>query len=264
MTESQGTARASIRYDFAGHVAVVVGGSSGIGAATAELLASSGARVAILSRDEKAARKVLRRLPSDAPQGEWVRCDVTDDGSVENAFAEVESRLGSPTVLVNSAGLLTRGAADETSSDVWNELIAVNLTGTFYCAREGARIMKRQGRGAIVNVSSEAGLKGIRGLAGYCAAKAAVVELTRCMALDLADDGVRVNCVCPGTTRTPMVLNAVALTPDPQAALARYATRPAGRLGTPQEIAAAIAYFACDDAGYTTGAILAVDGGYTA
>jgi NAD(P)-dependent dehydrogenase (short-subunit alcohol dehydrogenase family) len=252
-------------FDFTGHVAVVSGGSSGIGAATAELLAASGAAVALLGRDEAAARAVLERFPASAPSGTWHRCDVTREADVEAAFAAIDAAVGPPSVLVTSAGLLLTGTVEETSGTTWDDVLAANLTGTFLCAREAARIMRRERRGAIVTVSSEAGLRGIRALAAYCTTKAAVIELTRCMALDLADVGVRVNCVCPGTTRTKMVLDAVARTADPDAALARYASvRPLQRLGTAEEIAVAIAHLASDDAGYTTGAILAVDGGYTA
>lgn len=255
----------SARFDFSGHVAVVTGGSSGIGAATVELLAAAGATVAVLSRSEARARDGLSRLPSDAPPATWIGCDVTDEAAVAAAFARVLDELGTPTVLVNSAGLLVRAPAEETSKATWDEVVAVNLTGTFLCSREAARLMRREGRGSIVNVSSEAGLRGIKGLAAYSVAKAAVIELTKCMALDLADAGIRVNCVCPGTTRTPMVLEAVAATPDPDAELRRYATvRPMQRLGTPREIATAIAYMASDGAAYTTGSVLAVDGGYTA
>ncbi|MEX2536623.1 MAG: glucose 1-dehydrogenase [Trueperaceae bacterium] len=257
------TSRQGTRHDLSGHIAVVVGGSSGIGAAAAELFAAAGALVGIFGRNEQAAKEVLGRLP-EGSKGSWFACDATDERSVKRAFADLERKFGPPTILVNSAGLLESGTAEDTSRQLWDEIFDVNVTATFLCAREAARVMRRQGHGSIINVSSEAGLMGIRGLAAYSAAKAAVIELSRCMALDLADAGVRVNCVCPGTTRTPMVLNAIAKTHDPAAALARYEARPLGRLGTPQEIAMAIAYFAGNDAGYTTGAVLAVDGGNTA
>jgi NAD(P)-dependent dehydrogenase (short-subunit alcohol dehydrogenase family) len=250
---------------FAGRLALLTGGSSGIGAAAARQLAAEGARLALLGRDQAAAQAVLDELPSHAPGGLPVACDVTDEASVETAVAAVIERLGPPDVAVLSAGLLVRAPAEETSLAVWDEVLAVNLTGVFLVAREMAQHMRRAGRGSIVMVSSEAGLRGIRGLAAYSVAKAGVVELARCMALDLADAGVRVNCVCPGTTRTPMVLNSVAQDPDPVAALQRYATvRPLQRLGTPEEIAAAIVFLASDAAAYATGSVLAVDGGYTA
>jgi NAD(P)-dependent dehydrogenase (short-subunit alcohol dehydrogenase family) len=250
---------------FEGRVVVVTGGSSGIGAAAARSFAALGATVALLGRDEAAARAVLGGFPAAAPAGDWIACDVTDEASVVDAVAAVAERWGPPDVAVLSAGLLERGAAEETSLEVWDEVLAVNLNGVFLVAREVAKRMRAAGRGSIVMVSSEAGLRGIRGLAAYSVAKAGVVELARCMALDLADAGVRVNCVCPGTTRTPMVLNAVARTADPAAELERYAhARPLRRLGTPDEIAGPIVFLASDAAAYATGAVWAVDGGFTA
>ena len=250
---------------MAGKCAIVSGGSSGIGAATVRQLAARGARVAILGRRAHAAHAVLERLPAGAPAGLHVACDVTDEASVAAAVDTVVEQLGVPDVAVLSAGLLVGGSAESTSRAVWDEVLAVNLTGTFLVARECAGHMRRERRGSIVMVSSEAGLRGIAGLAAYSTAKAAVVELARCMALDLADANVRVNCVCPGTTRTPMVEEAVAREADPAAALARYAeVRPLRRLGTPDEIAAAITFLASDAAAYATGSVLAIDGGYTA
>jgi NAD(P)-dependent dehydrogenase (short-subunit alcohol dehydrogenase family) len=255
----------SERGAFAGRVVLLTGGASGIGAAAARSFAAQGATVVLLGRHEAPARELLDDLPARAPAGAFLACDVTDEAAVEAAVAAVAERFGAPDVAVLSAGLLVRGAAESTSRSTWDEVLDVNLTGVFLVAREVAKRMRAAGRGSIVMVSSEAGLKGIRGLAAYSVAKAGVVELARCMALDLADVGVRVNCVCPGTTRTPMVLEAVAKEPDPDAELARYANaRPLRRLGTPDEIAAAIVYFASDAAAYATGAVLAVDGGFTA
>lgn len=251
--------------DFEGRVALMTGGASGIGAAAARAFAARGATVVLLGRHEAPARELLDSLPAAAPAGAFIACDVTDEAAVEESVAAATERFGPPDVAVLSAGLLVRGTAEATSRSTWDEVLDVNLTGVFLVAREVAKRMRAAGRGSIVMVSSEAGLKGIRGLAAYSVAKAGVVELARCMALDLADAGVRVNCVCPGTTRTPMVLDAVAKEPDPAAELARYANaRPLKRLGTPEEIAAAIVYFASDAAAYATGAVLAVDGGFTA
>jgi NAD(P)-dependent dehydrogenase (short-subunit alcohol dehydrogenase family) len=253
------------RFDMQGDVAFVTGGSRGIGAATAELLAACGASVAVFSRDATEGPELVERLRRRGRTAEWLGCDVTDEAAVRRAFEDASEALGPPTILVNSAGLLERGRAEDTELGTWREVLDVNLTGTFLPSREAARIMRGLGRGVIVNVSSEAGLVGIAGLAAYSAAKAAVVSLTRCMALDLADVGVRVNCVCPGTTRTRMVEDAAAKLPDPDAELRRYASvRPLNRLGAPREIAAAVAFLASPECGYATGSILAVDGGYTA
>jgi NAD(P)-dependent dehydrogenase (short-subunit alcohol dehydrogenase family) len=251
--------------EFAGRVVLVTGGSSGIGAAAARRFAELGAAVALLGRDEAGARAVLESFPAGAPAGGHFACDVTDEASVVDAVAAVAEAMGTPDVAVLSAGLLERGTAEATSLALWDEVLAVNLGGVFLVAREAAKRMRAAGRGSIVMVSSEAGLRGIRGLAAYAVAKAGVIELARCMALDLADAGVRVNCVCPGTTRTPMVLNAVAKTADPDAELARYAdARPLRRLGTPDEIAGPIVFLASDAAAYATGAVWSVDGGFTA
>lgn len=256
---------ATPRFEMRDEVAFVTGGSRGIGAAAAELLAACGASVAIFSRDTVEGPMLVSRLTARGRTAEWYACDVTDEAAVRRAFTDASKALGHPTILVNSAGLLERGRAEDTSLETWHDVFEVNVTGTFLPSREAARIMRDRGRGVIVNVSSEAGVVGIQGLAAYSAAKAAVVSLTRCMALDLADAGVRVNCVCPGTTRTRMVEDAAAKLPDPEAELRRYASvRPLNRLGEPREVAAAIAFLASSECGYATGSILAVDGGYTA
>jgi NAD(P)-dependent dehydrogenase (short-subunit alcohol dehydrogenase family) len=256
---------ATPRFNLTNRVAVVTGGSSGIGLATAELLAACGATVVILSRNENRGRTAAAALASKDTDVYPFVCDVTNEESVAHVFQAIQEQLGSPTVLINSAGLLERGTAQDTSLETWNAVMSVNATAIFLTSKQATPLMRNQGGGVIVNVSSEAGLVGIRNLAAYCAAKAAVVMLTRCMALDLADDGIRVNCVCPGTTLTPMVEQAVAKHADPAAELERYATvRPLKRLATPAEIASAVVFLASDECGFATGAVLAVDGGYTA
>lgn len=253
------------RFDLSGRTAVVTGGNSGIGRATAEILAASGASVAILSRNEAAGRGAASRLDQDGVRADWFGCDVTEESSIEAALSGVVDKLGTPTILINSAGLLAAGTVESTSHDTWDSIMAVNATGPYLCSKHAVPLMREAGSGVIVHVSSEAGLVGIRNLAAYCAAKAAVVALTRCMALDLAADAIRVNCVCPGTTLTPMVEQAAAKLPDPGAELTRYASaRPLNRLASPHEIASAVALLASDDCAFATGSILAVDGGYTA
>lgn len=259
------TGNATPRFELSDKVAVVTGGNSGIGRAVAELLAACGAHVAILSRRQAQGQAVADALRQGHTDAEWFSCDVKDEASVTSAFEKVNARLGAPTLLVNSAGLLERGAAQATSRVVWDTVMAVNATGTFLASREAVTYMRGAGGGAIINVSSEAGLVGIAGLVAYSAAKAAVVSLTRCMALDHAEDGVRVNCVCPGTTRTPMVEGAAARTADPEAELSRYASaRPLRRLAHPSEIASAVVLLASDECAFATGSVLAVDGGFTA
>lgn len=266
MTPSPRSASPSTpRFDMTGKVAVVAGGTSGIGRAVAELFMACGASVAILSRGRRDGDAVAKTLDPERARAKWFECDVTDEASVARAFSLVAEAVGPPTILINSAGLLERGAVEDTTRATWDDVLSVNATGTFLTSREVVPYLRAAGGGVIVNVSSEAGMVGIRGLAAYSAAKAAVISLTRCMALDLAEEGIRVNCVCPGTTRTPMVEGAAARLPDPEAELARYASvRPMQRLGEPAEIASAVALMASDECGFATGSVLAVDGGYTA
>ena len=184
---------------------------------------------------------------------------------VRELIAAVLARWGRLDVLVNNAGIYHQADAVGTSVEDWNRVLAVNLTGAFLCLKHAVPAMERKGAGVIVNVASEAGLVGIRGQVAYNVSKGGLIALTRSCAVDFAARGIRVNCVCPGTTDTPLVQAALSRAEDP-AALRRSleSSRPANRLGRPEEIAAAILYLASDAAGYATGAVLSVDGGYTA
>ena len=151
-----------------------------------------------------------------------------------------------------------------TTAETWHNIMDVNLTGAFLCTKYAAEAMIRSGEGVIINVASEAGLVGIKGQVAYNVSKGGMIELTRSCAVDFADKGIRVNCVCPGTTETPLVRAAVNRAPDPSAALrALEEVRPLNRLGRPEEIASAILFMASDEVAYATGSILSVDGGYT-
>ncbi len=187
------------------------------------------------------------------------------EADVEAAVARTVERWGRLDVLVNNAGIYARGDVLTTSRERWDEIMAVNVTGAFLCAKYAVPHMIERGGGSIVNVSSEAGLVGIANQTAYNVSKAALIALTRSMALDFAAHNIRVNCVCPGTTLTPLVESAVAREAEPEQALTRLGdVRPLKRLGKPEEIAAAILLLAADEAAYATGAVLAVDGGYTA
>jgi NAD(P)-dependent dehydrogenase (short-subunit alcohol dehydrogenase family) len=177
----------------------------------------------------------------------------------------VVAQWGTIDILVNNAGIYIQGDAVNTSLADWERILRVNLTGAFLCTKHVVPVMIKQKRGVIVNVSSEAGLVGIKGQVAYNVSKTGMISLTQSSALDFAPDGIRVNCVCPGTTDTPLVRAAVARSSDPTATRRHLESmRPMGRLGTPDEIAEAILYMSSDAAGYTTGAILSVDGGYVA
>jgi NAD(P)-dependent dehydrogenase (short-subunit alcohol dehydrogenase family) len=166
---------------------------------------------------------------------------------------------------VNNAGIYYQADAVGTPEEEWSRLMAVNLTGAFLCTKHAVPAMIRGGGGAIVNVASEAGLVGIRNQVAYNVTKGGMISLTKSCAVDFASRGVRVNCVCPGTTETPLVQAAVKKAPDPAAARRSLEeVRPANRLGRPEEIASAILYFCTEVSAYATGAVLSIDGGYTA
>jgi 2-keto-3-deoxy-L-fuconate dehydrogenase len=242
-----------VNGDFAGRTALVTGGASGIGRATALLLAECGARVAVLDLDPAGAPDPL--LP--------VRADVTDDASVTHAVADALDRLGGLDILVNNAGIGHVGTALTTEGADLDRLYAVNVRGMLNVTKAYLPEMVARRRGAIVNMASVAGLVGIRDRLAYATTKFAVVGLTKCMALDHAADGVRINCICPGRVETPWVAARVREYPDPEKAYKEMAaTQAMGRMGTPDEIAAAALYLASDAASFVTGTAFAIDGGW--
>ncbi|MFO1059952.1 MAG: SDR family NAD(P)-dependent oxidoreductase [Dongiaceae bacterium] len=242
---------------FAGQTALVTGGASGIGRATALRLRAEGAAVWILDRSEGSGDPDLAGLP-------WIAVDVADPDAVQAAVDRVLGSAGRLDVAVNAAGVVFAGGAAETPPAAWRRVIDVNLDGTFHVTAAAMRAMRGRG-GAIVNVASDAGLVGQVGQAAYCASKGGVVQLTRAAALDGAPERIRVNCVCPCFVATPLVEGWIAAQPDPAAARAAAAgEQPIGRMGEPHEIAAAIAFLASREANFVTGIALAVDGGTTA
>jgi 2-keto-3-deoxy-L-fuconate dehydrogenase len=193
------------------------------------------------------------------------RLDVSDEDSVATCIRRVEEELGPIQVLVNSAGVTAIADTPSTSLADWERVIGVNLRGTFLTCKHVVPLMAERGGGAIVNVASHAGLVGMRQRAAYCASKGGVVALTKALALDHVRQGIRVNAVCPGTTDTPWMDRVARLAPDPEQARKEFAARqPMGRMGRPEEIAAAIEFLASGRASFITGTTLLVDGGWTA
>jgi NAD(P)-dependent dehydrogenase (short-subunit alcohol dehydrogenase family) len=244
--------------EFEGLVAAVTGGGSGIGLATVRLLAARGARVAALDLDPSAAAE-----PVEGGEGPLALvADVTDEASVGAAVAAVAERWGGLDVLVNNAGIGAQGTVEDNPVDEWRRVLDVNLLGMVHTTRAALPHLRRSGRAAIVNTCSIAATAGLPARALYSATKGAVLSLTLAMAADHLPEGIRVNCVNPGTADTPWVRRLLEATPDPEAELAALRARqPTGRLVSAEEVAAAIAYLASPLASATTGTALAVDGG---
>jgi NAD(P)-dependent dehydrogenase (short-subunit alcohol dehydrogenase family) len=250
---------------FQDKVAVVTGAGLGIGQAAAAAFAREGASVAVVDRNPEHGESAVQNLQKEGLRGLFVPADVSSETDVKRMVEQVVAQRGRLDILVNNAGIYIQGDVTQTDLEDWNRIMAVNLTGAFLCTRYAVPAMLKNGGGVIVNVASEAGLVGIKGQVAYNVSKAGMIALAKSCAVDLAEQGIRVNAVCPGTTDTPLVREAVSRAPDPAAARRRLeAVRPLNRLGTPDEIASAILYMASGESGYATGAVLSIDGGYTA
>jgi NAD(P)-dependent dehydrogenase (short-subunit alcohol dehydrogenase family) len=249
-----------------GKVAVVTGAGSGIGRAAATLFAGEGAAVAVLDVSGQAAADTTAAIAAEDGRALAVTADISDPGQVDAAFGRVTAELGPPDVLYNNAGVNSAGSVLDATDDDWDRCFAVNARGTFLCSRAAARLMAEAGRGSIINQASVAALVGIANFAAYCAAKGAVVALTRSMSVDLAPRGIRVNAICPGTVYTPLMepLMRARGGGDVAAGLAlTVAKYPIGRLGTPEEIAQVALFLASDDSSFLTGSVVTADGGMT-
>jgi len=232
--------------------ALVTGGASGIGLATARMLSAQGANVAVLDLDPSGVTRPLL----------GVTADVTDDTSVRAAVAAAVRDLGGIDILVNNAGVGAIGTIEDTSDDAWHRVLDVNVLGIVRTTRAALPHLRRSSHAAVVNTCSIGATAGLPQRAAYCASKGAVLSLTLAMAADHVREGVRVNCVNPGTADTPWVGRLLDASDDPAAERAALnARQPMGRLVTPDEVAAAIVYLASPAAASVTGTSLAVDGG---
>jgi NAD(P)-dependent dehydrogenase (short-subunit alcohol dehydrogenase family) len=244
--------------------AFVTGAGSGIGAAIAEVYARAGARVFVADIDGEAAAATVARIRDDG-EAEALVIDVRSEASCAAAAAAAHSAAGRIDILVNNAGTGHVGTMVSTTGEDLDRLYAVNVRGVFNVTRAFLPPMLDRRSGVIVNMASIGGLVGIRDRIAYCVSKFAVVGLTKSMALDHAKDGIRVNCICPGRVETPFVSARLKEYPDPEKAYREMAsTQAVGRMGRPDEIAAAALYLASDEAEFVTGSALSIDGGWAA
>jgi meso-butanediol dehydrogenase/(S,S)-butanediol dehydrogenase/diacetyl reductase len=245
-----------------GKIAVVSGGTSGIGEECVRLFATRGARVVFTGTSEKKGAVVLEALKKEGLDKavRFCRTDISREADVRALAAFVRSTFGDCEVLCNNAAIFVGGAAHETTPEDWNRIFAVNVTGTWLCCRHFVPGMLKNRKGAIVNTASISGLLGEYNMAAYCATKGAIISLTRSMALDYADAGIRVNAVCPGATRTPMFMTGT----SPELLKRFEAIFPPRRIGLPKEVAEAVVFLASDEASFINGVLLPVDGGISA
>lgn len=242
-------------------VALITGGNRGIGLAVAQLFAQAGAQVMLMARDQVRGESEAERIP----HAKFVQGDVTNAEACRQAVAETAQVFGGLDVLVNCAGIIFRNrTVEQITEEEWDATFNVNVRGTFLMCKYAMPAL-RERKGCIVNLSSYVGLVGFRGASAYAASKAAIVNLTRSMALDHAREGVRVNAVCPGSVDTEMIHTAWEQFGDVQAAQKLWAEKhPLGRIARPEEVARAVLFLASAEASFITGTALAVDGGLTA
>ena len=250
---------------LANKVAFITGGGTGIGRACALAFAREGARVVVAGRRAKPLEDVVAEVQRAGGEALGVPCDVADSAGVARAVAAAVKRFAALHILVNNAGALLMAAIDATSEADWDQIMSVNLKGTFLVSKAVLPELRRAGGGSIVNIASVLGLVAMKNRAAYTASKGGVIALTKAMALDHARENIRVNCICPTIVETELVQGLFSTQPDPEAARqARRDLLPLGRLGQPEDVAHLAVYLASDESSFVTGAALPLDGGLTA
>ncbi len=251
-------------FDLTGKTAFITGAASGIGEASAAVLAQAGAFVYVADLDEANGKRVAAEIKNDGGRSAFFELNVADQNECAAAANAVAANHGALDILVNNAGIGAVGTILETSEDDLDRLYAVNVRGMFSLTKAFLPQMIERRYGVIINTSSIGGIVAIKDRLAYCTTKFAVVGLTKCLALDHARQGIRANAICPGRVETPFVKARLAEYPDPQKAYAEMAaTKAVGRMATPAEIAASVLYLASDEAAFVTGTALTIDGGFS-
>lgn len=246
-------------------VAIITGAATGIGRAAALLFAREGARVVVADVDEEGGRETVTLIEEAGGEAVYVRVDVTRPTDVERMVRTAVETYGRLDVLFNNAAVNLAATVTETSEEAWDRIMAVNVKGVFLGCKYAIPAMAAGGGGVIVNTASAAAIVGLKGLAAYTTSKGAVLQLTRNVALDYADQKIRANALCPGVTATAMTLSVIEKSPNPEAMRQRMdAGRPLGRMADPEEIARAALFLASEESSFMTGVPLIVDGGFTA
>jgi len=242
--------------------ALITGGASGIGAAAAKLFASEGAALAILDLDAERSQTITEDIRQNGGQAEFFPCDVTQATDCAETVTNAVKMLGGLDIVLHCAGIIVRRSVVDLDEADWDRVLDVNVKSVYLISKFTIPVLKAGGGGSIITIASGWGLVGGPQAAAYCASKGAVVLLTKAMAIDCGPDRIRVNCLCPGDTDTPMLRGeAQQLGVQEESFLAASARRPLGRVGTPQEIAQAALFLAGDSSSYVTGTTLLVDGG---
>lgn len=251
-------------FDLTNKIALVTGAGSGIGEATADVLARAGAFVYVADLDETNGQRVAAEIQNNDNQAAFLKLNVAEKADCEKAAQIVLEKHGQLDILVNNAGIGHVGTILETSEEDLERLYAVNVRGMFSLTKAFLPSMIARKYGVIINTSSIGGVVAVKDRLAYCTTKFAVVGLTKCLALDHALQGIRANAICPGRVETPFVKARIAEYADPQKAYAEMAaTQALGRMATPDEIAAAVLYLASDEAAFVTGTALLIDGGFS-
>jgi 2-deoxy-D-gluconate 3-dehydrogenase len=246
---------------LAGKIAVVTGASRGIGRSIALALAEAGADLGLVARSLPDLEKVAAEVRERGRRAAVARMDVTDEASVDAAFAAVRAELGGLDVLVNNSGVITAATALDTGLDQWDRVMNTNLRGTFVCCRAAGRFLTAQGSGKVINVASHFGLMPVSGFSAYCASKAGILHLTKVLAVEWARYGVQVNAIAPGYVVTDLSSE---VTGDPELEARVLARIPARRMAAPDEIGPLAVLLASAQSDYMTGSVLVIDGGQSA